>query len=125
MGRDMGKDMGQQVPADVVRQLWELGRALSERGISAERRAEWSAVLQQLAALLLGSSEVNGAVGGRDLLDIGPDGYLLTDQAGVIEEVNREATELLQSRKEFLLGKPFPLYLAEGQWPAVYSVLNR
>src|SRR5439155_18924593 len=28
-------------------------------------------------------------------------------------------------RPEFLLGKPFPLYLAERHWPAVYSLLGQ
>jgi len=61
----------------------------------------------------------------QELFDFAPDGYLVTDWHGVIQEANQAAAELLQTRKEFLLGKPFPLCVAEAQRPGVYALLGQ
>src|SRR5262245_9671428 len=53
------------------------------------------------------------------------DGCVITDARGLIVEANRAAGVLLRTRPEFLVGMPFPFFLAEGHWRAVYSVLNR
>ena len=49
----------------------------------------------------------------RELFDLAPDSYLVTDAKGVILEANRAAGELLQVPAEHLVGKPFLLYFAE------------
>jgi PAS domain S-box-containing protein len=42
----------------------------------------------------------------QDLFEFAPDGYLVTDNAGVIREANRAAASLLNVLPEFLIGKP-------------------
>ncbi|WP_243902982.1 helix-turn-helix domain-containing protein [Aetokthonos hydrillicola] len=41
-----------------------------------------------------------------DLFDSAPDGYLVTDLKGVIQEANIAATKLLNQERQFILGKP-------------------
>ncbi|HKB35591.1 MAG TPA: PAS domain S-box protein [Gemmataceae bacterium] len=59
----------------------------------------------------------------QELIEFAPDGYLVTDLSGVIREVNSAAAALLNSRKEFLLGKPLPFFVAADQRPAFYNQL--
>ncbi|MDZ8088969.1 MAG: PAS domain S-box protein [Nostoc sp. DedQUE12b] len=50
----------------------------------------------------------------RDLFDLAPDAYLVTDLAGIIKEANYIAAALLSVRQKFLVGKPFILFIAES-----------
>ncbi len=50
-----------------------------------------------------------------DLFDLAPDGYIVTDAKGVIREANCAAAAMLNVSQQFLAGKPFFLYLAEGE----------
>lgn len=53
----------------------------------------------------------------QELFDFAPDGYLVTDVEGVIQEVNRAAASLFQKRQDFLLGKPLVVFVAaEDRW---------
>jgi PAS domain S-box-containing protein len=106
-------------PADSFDRLEELVRELARRRLPQEARAEVDATLTRLEALL-GRAGVPSA----GVLPEG-DGYLVTDRHGVILEANAAASALLNTRPEFLIGKPFPLYLAERHWPAVYSLLGQ
>src|SRR5258708_12526029 len=47
-----------------------------------------------------------------DLYDFAPIAYVSFDRAGRIEEANLPFTELLGASRDFLLARPFPLYLA-------------
>lgn len=49
----------------------------------------------------------------QDLFDLAPDAYLVTDIAGVIKEVNYVAAALLFVGQNYLVGKPFILFIAE------------
>ncbi len=42
----------------------------------------------------------------RELFEFAPDGYLVTDIYGVIQEANRVASQLLNIEQRFLIGKP-------------------
>jgi PAS domain S-box-containing protein len=53
------------------------------------------------------------------------DGDLLTDMQGVVHQANYEAAMLFGVRKEFLLGKPLGLFLAEESHAAFYERLAR
>src|SRR5436190_18606579 len=48
-----------------------------------------------------------------DLYDFAPIAYVSFDRAGRISEANLAATELLQTPRDFLIGRPFALYVAD------------
>jgi PAS domain S-box-containing protein len=50
----------------------------------------------------------------RQILDDGPDGYIVTDSAGLIREANRSAAQLLGVSARFLAGKPLSLFIDEA-----------
>jgi two-component system sensor kinase FixL len=60
----------------------------------------------------------------RELFEFAPDGYLVTDAFGVIEQANHAAATLLQQRKEFLIGKPLAIFTAGEQRAAFYHHLT-
>jgi PAS domain S-box-containing protein len=60
----------------------------------------------------------------QELFDFAPDGYLVTDARGVIEEANHAAAALLGMRKEFLIGKPFAFFVAERDQRAFFGRLG-
>ena len=50
----------------------------------------------------------------RQILDDGPDGFLVTDSSGVIVQANRAATHLLGVSNRFLMRKPLSLFVDEA-----------
>ena len=61
----------------------------------------------------------------RELFDFAPDGYLVTDTAGAIQEANRAAAALLNISQPFLVGKPLLVFLTEAERKSFYTRLNR
>jgi PAS domain S-box-containing protein len=61
----------------------------------------------------------------RTLLEHGPDGYLVTDHAGVVREANLAAAELLKVPRRYLQGKPLSLFVDERDVSAFRWRLNR
>src|SRR5262245_60007472 len=59
------------------------------------------------------------------LFDLAPDGYLVTDAAGVIQEANRTAVALLAVPQEVLVGKPLVLWIAKEDRLAFQTQLGR
>jgi PAS domain S-box-containing protein len=57
------------------------------------------------------------------LFDLAPDGYLVTDAAGVIQEANRAAVALLAVSQEVLVGKPLVLWIAKEDRLAFHTQL--
>jgi PAS domain S-box-containing protein len=52
----------------------------------------------------------------QDLFESAPDGYVVTDAEGVIQEVNRVAAVLFGVQHDFLIGKPLVVFVgAKGQ----------
>src|SRR5947209_2704399 len=51
----------------------------------------------------------------HELFEFAPDGYVVTDAAGIIREANRTASAILNVPQHRLLGKPFVLYVAGGE----------
>ncbi|MEH2250539.1 PAS domain S-box protein [Nostoc sp.] len=49
----------------------------------------------------------------QDLFEFAPDGYLVTDAAGTIQEANRAAATLLAVRQKYLVNKPLILFIAQ------------
>jgi two-component system sensor kinase FixL len=61
----------------------------------------------------------------QELFDLAPDGYLVTDAAGIIEEANFAAEALLSRRREHLTGKPLASLIAETERPVFRHQLSR
>jgi PAS domain S-box-containing protein len=51
----------------------------------------------------------------QDLFDFAPDGYLVTDLQGIIQESNRAISTLLNLSQEFLVGKPLGVFVANSE----------
>lgn len=49
----------------------------------------------------------------QDLFNFAPDGYLVTNPEGIIQEVNRAAAAALDADQDFLVGKPLLAFVAE------------
>jgi PAS domain S-box-containing protein len=61
----------------------------------------------------------------RELFAFAPDGYVVTDGNGVVEEANQAAAELLDVRADFLEGKPLSVYVAPEHQGAFYALIGR
>lgn len=61
----------------------------------------------------------------QELFEQAPDGYLVTDPAGVIQEANQAAAVLLDRAPEFLVGKPLALFVVEPGRRAFRTLLHR
>ena len=51
----------------------------------------------------------------HEMFDFAPDGYMTTDERGVVEEVNQAAADLLRSSREFPIGKLIESFVARGK----------
>lgn len=61
----------------------------------------------------------------RQLFESAPDGYLVTDSDGRVEEANRAASAMLDVGQRFLIGRPLVSFLPEMERPAFRGVLSR
>src|SRR5262249_20800284 len=61
----------------------------------------------------------------RDLFELASDGYVVTDRTGVIQDVNRAVVQALETRKEFLVGKPLPFLAVPDRRPELFKLLGR
>ena len=61
----------------------------------------------------------------QDLFEFAPDGYLVTDDTGVIREANHVAATLLKVAQKFLVGKPLINYIPHEERQAFRSQLNQ
>ena len=96
---------GPDTVSDEVRQ--ELSAALEELHVASEE-------LRAQNEELLAAREHIEAERGRyqDLFEFAPDGYLVTDSEGVIQDANRAAAAMLGVRQDFLVGKPLLVFVA-------------
>ncbi|RPI58101.1 MAG: PAS domain S-box protein, partial [Chloroflexi bacterium] len=60
----------------------------------------------------------------QELFDFAPDGSLVTDFSGVVQEANRAAALLLGVERAFLVGKPLALYVAEPDQERLFRNLQ-
>jgi two-component system, cell cycle sensor histidine kinase and response regulator CckA len=56
----------------------------------------------------------------QELFDFAPDGYLVTDERGIIQEANFTAANLLNLSRQFLSGKPLDIFIN----PAERDIFN-
>lgn len=61
----------------------------------------------------------------QKLFDFAPDGYLVTDARGIIQEANCAAERLFGVRRDRLEGKPLIVFIAEGNRSAFSAQLDR
>src|SRR5881296_3671636 len=59
----------------------------------------------------------------HELFQFAPDGYVVTDAAGIILEVNRAASAMLNAPRHRLLRKPLVLYVAGAEREAFRTYL--
>ncbi|MEM8829858.1 MAG: ATP-binding protein [Cyanobacteria bacterium P01_G01_bin.19] len=60
-----------------------------------------------------------------ELFDYAPDGYLITNRWGIIQEANLTATEMLNRRQDHLVGKPLSIFIPETERRPFYFLLHR
>lgn len=60
----------------------------------------------------------------QDLFEFAPDGYLVTDVNGTIQEANRAAVALLNVSQRFLVGKPLIVFVTEEERQTFHSQLS-
>ena len=61
----------------------------------------------------------------RELFEFAPDGCLMTDVSGVIQEANRAAESLFSINRYFLVGKPLVIFVSEEDRGSFGARLNR
>jgi PAS domain S-box-containing protein len=61
----------------------------------------------------------------QELFDFAPEAYVVTDCHGLIREANYAFASLVDRRREFVLGKPLPLFAAPAWRAALYKLLAR
>ncbi|OKH31176.1 hypothetical protein NIES2119_29265 [[Phormidium ambiguum] IAM M-71] len=100
--------------------LEELGVSLEELRVSQEVLHEQNQeLLEAHAALKLERQRY------QELFEFAPDGYLITDIEGTIQEANQAASLLLKVSAKHLIGKPLIVFVPEPHRPAFRNELNR
>ena len=61
----------------------------------------------------------------QELFEFAPDGYLVTDAAGVIQEANQAAATLLKVKQQVMVGLPLVMFVAEQGHEAFEQELKR
>ena len=59
-----------------------------------------------------------------DLFESAPDGFLVTDQEGVIQAANRAATTMFNLEPKFILQKPLHIFISEEDRPIFLKLLD-
>ncbi|MBE9166178.1 PAS domain S-box protein [Pleurocapsales cyanobacterium LEGE 06147] len=60
-----------------------------------------------------------------ELFEFAPDGYLVTDARGIIQEANLAAETMLDLRRDLMAGKPLIVFLTEADRQIILSRLDR
>jgi putative nucleotidyltransferase with HDIG domain/PAS domain S-box-containing protein len=101
------------------RVLQDISASLGELQV-AVREAECQGEKDPAAAE---SAMVAADKGYRDLFDLAPDAYLVTDAQAIIVDCNQAAVALLKMNQGFLKGKPLTDFVAEADRPAFQVIL--
>lgn len=112
-----GKD---PTPAEFTQLLEELHISLEELLVADE---ELRAQNEELVAAHTSLAREQQRY--RELFEFAPDGYLVTDVKGIIQEVNEKAGSLLNHPPALLKGKPLVLFVASQDQPVFYAHLHR
>src|SRR5215470_10290649 len=105
-------------PAVLQEALEALQTSIEELRVVEEelqQQHETRAVAQQAAAAMQQRYQT--------LFDFAPDGYLMTDSQGIIQEANRAAAVLFALGQEYLVGKPLALFVVPEERSAFRTQL--
>jgi PAS domain S-box-containing protein len=99
--------------------------AFKELGIVSEELQVAVEELQQQNAALADARQVIETERQRyqELFQFAPNGYLVTDEAGTIQEANHAAAKLLNVSQQFLVGKPLLVFVAEAERQSFHTQL--
>lgn len=94
-----------------------LKEAITEFSITLEETQVLAEELQQQNQELLATRHLVEAERQRylDLFNFAPEGYLVTDAAGIIQEANHAAAQLLNVRQSYLIGKPLYVFVHQTE----------
>ncbi|MBL1173727.1 MAG: PAS domain-containing protein [Pantanalinema sp. GBBB05] len=107
-------------PQIVINCLEELQIALEELRIAEEE------LRQQNEELLITQQRAESEQKRyQELFEFAPDGYLVTDCSGNIQEANRVAARLLNIRRQHLIRKPLVSFVVEEQRRSFRQLLNQ
>ena len=126
-------------PADMMAEI----KAAAGTGLPTKPRPSLNRVLQDISASLgdlqaaVREAELQGEKdraaaesglvaadrGYRDLFDLAPDAYLVTDAQTIIAESNQAAVAMLKVDRGSLKGKPLTHFVAEADRPAFQAIL--
>ena len=100
------------------------------RELASEALEELAVVIEEMqsqnAELLAGREQLDHERHRyRALFDSVPDGYLITDMAGMISEANATVCELLGQPRDKIVGKPLSIFIEQPDQRAFYTHLNR
>ena len=99
--------------------ITELSIALEELNVSLEELHE-----QNQELMLTRQAVEQERQHYQELFEFAPDGYIVTDEQGIIQEANSAAATLLNVRQVFLLGKPLTVFVAESDRNTFYQLLD-
>ena len=123
----MGSDELPISPQEQLKQIsLQLETAWEELQIAHEELHQQNEQLQQqnqelMVALALAQSQRQRYL---NLFEQAPDGYLVTNIAGIISEANRAAAKLLNVEARFLVGKPLSIFFTKEVRQTLISKLN-
>jgi PAS domain S-box-containing protein len=90
-----------------------------------ELRLREKALQFREAELDLVSSVQGSQLRARELVEYAPDGFIVTNEHGIIHEVNQAACAYFGGSKTFVLHKPLAMFVADSLHPALYALVNR
>ena len=123
----MGSDELPISPQEQLKQIsLQLQTAWEELQVAHEELHQQNEQLQQqnqelMVALALAQSQRQRYL---NLFEQAPDGYLVTNIAGIISEANRAAAKLLNVEARFLVGKPLSIFFTKEVRQTLISKLN-
>ncbi len=61
----------------------------------------------------------------QDLFDFAPDGYLVTNPAGIVQSANQAIISQLAISRDFLVGKPLVVFIAQADYALFYDKIDQ
>jgi len=116
---DYLKQLGEEQSAQVMQVNEELQETLEELKVVEEELRQQNEELSATREKV--ESERRRY---QDLFEFAPDGYLITDAAGIIKEANHAAANLLCVRQRYLINKPLILFVAQQDHQTFIAQLN-